>query len=233
MKGWTAWVLSDWWERWGSPELNSSHGSRNGPVCQVPASRCRISQAFFPQRATKKEKLASKAGLQRGQLRGVSYTWSPHITLTCLEMFGFCLSFGFFYLAQVCQTLELFLCLWDQFASDRSKKSSSGWVTQPWNRLHMGLPQPIPLAAAPPALRRKCWGVRSKCRFVWFSGFETAPGSTVPTLAPAFTKSWLWPTQQVLSSPRQRVQAVSVFLKGCFWHKGNVDGNNSGLSCLK
>lgn len=39
--------------------------------------------------------------------------------------------------------------------------------------------------------------------------------------------------QQALSSTRQRVPAVGSFLKGCFWHKGNGDGNSSGLNCSK
>lgn len=122
--------------------------------------------------------------------------------------------------------LELFLCLWDQFGSGRSKRSRSVCVA---------LEQaPHGAATAHPfgALRRECRGARNKCKFVWFRGFETAPGSTVLKQTPAFTKSWLWPTA---SSELYQAEGPGrgIFLKGRFWHKGNVDGNASGLNCLK
>lgn len=63
--------------------------------------------------------------------------------------------------------LELFLCLWAQFCSDRSRRSRSVCVAWPWNRLHTRLPQPIPLASAPPGLQRKRPGAGNKSRIVW------------------------------------------------------------------
>lgn len=54
-----------------------------------------------------------------GQRRGVSYTRGPCIALAGLEITSFADS------AQVCQILEILLCLQDWFAGDRIKRSRS------------------------------------------------------------------------------------------------------------
>lgn len=82
----------------------------------------------------------------------------------------------------VCQILEMLLCCQDLFAGD-TRSRGAGVLTHAHSK--MGAPWcvwwepllPCPSLSLTPAPCRKCQGVRNKCGFVWFSGFETAPGN--------------------------------------------------------
>lgn len=75
---------------------------------------------------------------------GMSYTQGPRIILGGLEITPFVDS------AQVCQILELLLCLWDRFAGDRIKRSRSVRAPPLRNGGNTGCPPGAVAAAADP-----------------------------------------------------------------------------------
>lgn len=79
---------------------------------------------------------------------GMRYTRGPRIVLGGLEITPFA------DLAQVCQILELLLCLWDQFTGDRIKRSRSVRAPLLRNRGNTGcLPGAVAATADPFRLR--------------------------------------------------------------------------------
>lgn len=219
-RGRTAWAISDWQETWGASEVRSPYGSRNAPARQasghVEASPLWRAAEIPPCSQWKQEELKWRS-------IGVRSVWHggacPRASMALLpehspEVVGrdevhprsahrsrrarnntFCR-----FSSSLPNTWATSLPLgpvhrWqDQEEQECSRtpapKQGQHGVSAGSCCCHGRSLSPPP----PPAPWRKCRGARNKCGFVWFSGFETAPGNVARRQTRAFKKSWLWPT---------------------------------------